>query len=196
MLDHLWGAVPATGSATFRILAVCEGNICRSPLAEQMLSSFLAEGGVEALVSSAGLRAVLGSGIDPRAADAARRLGFVVRPHQARQLTRDIAYDADLVLTMTAAQRDAFASRFPRALRHAFTLVEFERLLSADRETHAAGEGLRARVHDLAARRSLIRLTTDDDVVDPYLQPAEMHDRVAGLLHRTAGGIARRLAQR
>ena len=46
----------------FRILTVCTGNICRSPVAERLLQAGL---GDAVAVSSAGVRAVVGDPIHP-----------------------------------------------------------------------------------------------------------------------------------
>ena len=48
---------PAKGRPV-RILVVCTGNICRSPLAEQLLREGLAAAGVKAVVTSAGTHAM------------------------------------------------------------------------------------------------------------------------------------------
>jgi protein-tyrosine phosphatase len=49
---------------------------------------------------------------------------------RARRLSEQILKDADLILTMTRAQRGLVVELWPAAVRRTFTLREFARLLS------------------------------------------------------------------
>lgn len=80
--------------------------------------------------SSAGIHAVIGHPMHRPAADVLIRLGGDPTNFVARQLTPRIAADADLVLTMTAVQRDAVLELAPRQLRKTFTLGEASLLAS------------------------------------------------------------------
>ena len=60
--------IPMTG---FRILFVCVGNVCRSPLGERLLAARLPADRFE--VSSAGVGALAGAAMDPEAAATSRR---------------------------------------------------------------------------------------------------------------------------
>lgn len=95
-----------------RILVVCIGNICRSPVAEVMLSRDLPT----KQVSSAGLGALVGQGVDPAARELAEAEGLDVSAHQARQLSREMLAQADLILVMSAGQRRAIGELAPQAL--------------------------------------------------------------------------------
>ncbi|UYF99276.1 MULTISPECIES: low molecular weight protein-tyrosine-phosphatase [unclassified Halomonas] len=95
-----------------RILVVCVGNICRSPVAEAMLRQRLPG----RQFSSAGLGALVGSQIDAHARVLAERDGLEVDNHQARQLTREMLDRADLILVMSDQQRLAVAELSPAAL--------------------------------------------------------------------------------
>ena len=64
---------PARAPLAIRnVLVVCLGNICRSPMAEFVLREML--GRPEVAILSAGISAVSGAGIDPRALDVLGRL--------------------------------------------------------------------------------------------------------------------------
>ena len=95
-----------------RILIVCTGNICRSPVAQAMLQQRLPN----LTVKSAGLGALVGQPVDERARRLAEADGLDVASHQARQLDADQLAEADLVLVMTSGQRQALAKRWPEAL--------------------------------------------------------------------------------
>jgi protein-tyrosine phosphatase len=85
-----------TPTAPRRILVVCLGNYCRSPLAERVLADL---GGSAVEVRSAGL-------IDkweqahPEMTAAAAALGYDLTQHRPRQVTRELIDWADLVLAM------------------------------------------------------------------------------------------------
>jgi protein-tyrosine phosphatase len=80
--------------------------------------------------SSAGTRAVIAHPIHPDAAGVLEKLGGDASDFAARQLTSRVVSDADLVLTMTRAHRDAVLELAPRQLRRTFTLSEASRLAS------------------------------------------------------------------
>ncbi|MDR5893273.1 low molecular weight phosphotyrosine protein phosphatase [Halomonas mongoliensis] len=95
-----------------RILVVCTGNICRSPVAEAMLREALPG----RRLGSAGLGALVGHGVEPTARALAEADGLDVAEHQARQLTAEMVGEADLVLVMSPGQRRAVGELAPQAL--------------------------------------------------------------------------------
>lgn len=101
-----------------RILVVCVGNICRSPVAEAMLRRALPHKSL----SSAGLGALVGQGVDPLARELAEADGLDVAGHSARQLSRAMLAEADLVLVMSDGQRRAVGKLSPEALGKTMTL--------------------------------------------------------------------------
>ncbi|MGM9471177.1 low molecular weight protein-tyrosine-phosphatase [Pseudarthrobacter sp. YS3] len=92
-----------SSSSPYRIIAVCTGNICRSPMAELMLSAaFLAEGlDGQVMVDSAGTTGYeAGRPIDPRAA---RRLAITQlssEHHVAREWKMPWFRERDLILAL------------------------------------------------------------------------------------------------
>jgi len=83
------------------ILIVCEGNICRSPMAEAMLRQAMPG----RRVASAGLNALVGMPAAPYAQEVMRMRGFDVSTHRAQQIGRSLCTDADLILVMDRRQR-------------------------------------------------------------------------------------------
>ena len=81
-----------------RILIVCVGNICRSPVAECLLRHHLVERDVT--VESAGLGALVGKPMDTTALQLLHEHGVDGSSHRARQLTKDMLRKADLVMAM------------------------------------------------------------------------------------------------
>lgn len=83
------------------ILLVCTGNTCRSPMAEALLRRKLTERGIENVtVASAGTGAWDGAPASEGAYLVALEHGLDLSGHRARLLTRDIANQATVVLTM------------------------------------------------------------------------------------------------
>ena len=84
-----------------RVLAVCLGNICRSPMAEGLLRHHIQTKGLRIKVDSAGTNGYHnGEAPDPRAQAEMRRHGIEIASQESRQITRkdfDI-YDAILVM--------------------------------------------------------------------------------------------------
>lgn len=95
-----------------RILIVCTGNICRSPVAEAMLRRALPA----KQIASAGLGALVGQGVDPTARQLAEADGLDVSAHQARQLNVEMLQQHELILVMSEGQRRAVAELAPEAL--------------------------------------------------------------------------------
>ena len=168
-------------SETFRVLHVCTGNICRSPLAEHLMRAGLRDRlGDEAdrfAVSSAGTWGHTGSPMEPFALTTLAALGHDGSAFQARELVAEHVAAADLVLTATREHRAAAVVLQPRAAKRTFTLREFDRLLSAvDPASLPTGdrvERAHAVVSAAAAQRGRVRaeVPEDDDVVDPYQGP-------------------------
>ncbi len=108
-----------------RVLLVCVGNICRSPVAEALLRQRLGADG-PARVSSAGLQALEGSGMDPTAACLLREAGVAMAAHRARQATPALLRAADLVLAMERAHVEAVVARVPQMRGRVFRLGHWE----------------------------------------------------------------------
>ena len=103
-----------------RILVVCIGNICRSPMAEGLLRQALPG----AQISSAGVAALVGRGADPIAVQIMAGAGVDITSHRARTLNDAIARDADLILVMDEAQRQQISAQYPYTRGKIFRLAE------------------------------------------------------------------------
>ena len=105
-----------------RILVVCTGNLCRSPLVEALLRRELADEGIDAEVSSAGLAAPPGVRPDRRLRRVAGELDVDVDEHRSRPVSLRDLREADLVLTMTNEQTEQVLALDPSAAGRVTTL--------------------------------------------------------------------------
>jgi protein-tyrosine phosphatase len=165
------------------ILLLCTANVCRSVMAEAMLSARLAAQAVP--VASAGL---LESGQCPPAevvsVMAAR--GIDVAGHRSRRVTADDLAAADLVLGLAREHARHAAVLLPDCWPRTFTLRELLRR-GQQAGARAPGEPLGdwlARAGGDRRRRDLLGSSADDDVPDPYGGPLAGYQATASLLDR------------
>ena len=170
----------------FRILVVCVGNVCRSPLAERLLAARLPAGDFE--VASAGVGAMVGHPVEPNAARELARLGADGARFAARQLTPDLAGEADLVLTATKEIREQVVREVPRLMKRTFTLRELAALVQ-DPRTTASGAGPSDLVRAAARLRAGVQVP-DYDVPDPMGRSEAVHREVADLLDSACRTVA------
>ncbi len=181
----------------FNILVVCLGNVCRSPLAERLLrlrfDEMLGGDGSAVDVTSAGVRAMVGSSMDELSAAELDRLGGRAEGFISRQVTGLMAGSADLVLTATRSQRSRVLEEAPRALKRTFTLREFAAISASP----ALRERPPADPVELVARAASWRGSAqvdDYDVPDPIGKTPEFHRSVADLLDADCTTIAEAVA--
>jgi protein-tyrosine phosphatase len=181
-----------TESSSYRILAVCTGNICRSPFIERLLRARLTNQFLLDAwrfdVTSAGTGALAGNPMDPTAADTLRAHGGEPRSFVARDLDRELIENADLILTAAREHRSAVVTEVPRATAKTLTVREFARLVSPIRPEDIPGvdpiDRMRALVRLAMDNRGLVPLNDplDDDVPDPYRRDRAIYDRAADLM--------------
>lgn len=171
----------------FGILTVCTGNICRSPVAAQLLMAGTADV-ADITVGSAGTMALVGKPMPDQAQALSRQLGADPTGHEPTYLTEGIVARANLVFAMSREHRAAIVQLWPKASRYTFTVREFARLAEGLTEwdfveiaaipssDHFAR--LTALIELIAARRGSVELPLDpedDDVIDPYRQSESVY---------------------
>jgi protein-tyrosine-phosphatase len=110
----------------FKVLLVCTGNTCRSPMAGGILKKLLEERGSNQIeVDSAGIASYSGSPASLFAVDICRNFGIDISQHSSRQLTKEMALEADLILVM-APEHLEYVVKLDRDLEEkAFLLKAF-----------------------------------------------------------------------
>ena len=103
------------------ILVVCEGNICRSPMAQGVLARALPR----MHVRSAGLGAVAGMPADEIAVRLMQERGIDITSHRAAQISQQMCVRADIVLVMDFEQRKRLETMYPQACGRIYRLGEY-----------------------------------------------------------------------
>lgn len=98
-----------------KILFVCTGNTCRSPMAEGILNKLAGERNLDVFAKSAGISAAEGSPASVNSVKACDEIGVDISGHRSTQLTNQMFYEADKVVPMTKTHQiimqDAFKNR-------------------------------------------------------------------------------------
>jgi protein-tyrosine-phosphatase len=100
-------------AAPRRLLFVCTGNTCRSPLARFLAERQAREAGLPWSASSAGIAAVPDLPLSPGAVRALASRGVTGVTHRARLVTEAMLAEADAVYALSPEHRDALVARFP-----------------------------------------------------------------------------------
>lgn len=94
-----------------KILIVCTGNTCRSPMAEGIFNELKKDTGLNIQVLSAGISADEGSPISENAITAMADVHDIAH-YRAKMVNEDLIHQADIILTMTRVHKDRLISRY------------------------------------------------------------------------------------
>lgn len=90
-----------------KIIFVCTGNTCRSPMAEILLKTRLDMLGLKGFtVTSAGIKAKRGDTVNPKSAQVLKENGLDIGEFKSKRLTDKMVRDAFAIVCMTESQRD------------------------------------------------------------------------------------------
>lgn len=165
---------------TIRVVFVCTGNLCRSPMAEAMLRHALdAMGCTGVEVSSTGTWADADQPATPVAVATLKARGIDLARHRSRRLERSEIENADLVLGMTSVHEREVLAVAPRAAERFRLIKELPELDLRVDDAATPGSRLAALLDAPRppARRSL-------DVDDPMGLPSSAYERAYGEIDR------------
>jgi len=148
------GAVPDSvirDMATLRILFVCTGNTCRSPMAEGICRKYFADilgcsvdelSRLGYIINSAGVVAFDGAPASRYAVEVCRSYKIDLTGHHSRLLTRNLAEQSDVIYVMSPHHRDEVVRLCPSADSRCFLLdkrgMPIEDPVGLDREDYEA----------------------------------------------------------
>jgi protein-tyrosine phosphatase len=161
-------AMTAGDVAPFRVVFVCTGNICRSPMADVVFRGFADAAGLGPRVASTSAGTGdwhVGERADQRTIDALARAGYDGSHHRARQFTHTDFARSDLVVAL-----DRSHERILRGwARNEADADKIALLMSFDPSAHTL------------------------DVPDPYYAGPGMFDEVLGMIESASRSLFRQL---
>jgi len=158
-----------------KILFVCTGNTCRSPMAEAVACKLIKDHKYKNIeVGSAGVAVNADSEMEQNAKHALRIIGINNFEHKPRQFEREMISEYGLILTMTKEQRDLIGS-FPNVLTvEDFTgLEEIADPYGQPLEFYAETLSVIVRVVDILLQKICVAL--NDDIIYHIYNPNTDH---------------------
>lgn len=188
-----------------RILFVCTGNTCRSPMAEGLLRKLAKERGVRVEARSAGVAAANGASISGHAKAVLKEQG-IEDQISSTLLNEELIDWAQVILTMTQGHKRHVVHTFPTAADKIFTLKEFvedNASVLADHDemlrlmTELELSKSLGHLRDEAGLRRLRELQErlpDYDISDPFGGSREDYDRTAAEIQHALSKLLDRLS--
>ena len=105
-----------------KVLFVCTGNTCRSPMAEAIFNNLCAEKGLNGIAISRGTNVFMPQKINTKSVCALEKIGIMGFKHIAQQLTEEDVKNSDKVITMESSHKMAIRSALSEYKDKVFTL--------------------------------------------------------------------------
>ena len=178
-----------------RVLFICTGNICRSPMGELLFRTYTQGTSLE--IGSAGTHSLVGHGIDPSSKALMYAVGIDSSQFRSTQLTQDIADNSDLILCFEPEQRHNIVIIAPTALPYTFTLTDFSNMCAyCAQHNMITGATIQERLQSVIDQSMQIRpmLPPSATIPDPYRKNFEAFRSVARVTNDAIRNILRSIS--
>lgn len=108
-----------------KILFVCTGNTCRSPMAEGILNQLAKEKDLDIRAGSAGIFAMSGEGAAANAIEAMKKIDIDISNHQSSLVRESLVEEVDLVLTMSKGHKENLIAYLPHLKDKVYLLNQY-----------------------------------------------------------------------
>ena len=118
-----------------RVLFVCLGNLCRSPMAEYLFRSYLKNRkNIIMNVSSAGFLNQRGRHVPEEISLLMKNSGIDISGHRSSPITPERIINSDLIIVMEIKQRDQLLREYPECASRVFLLSQLNALNPEERD--------------------------------------------------------------
>ncbi len=108
-----------------KILFVCTGNSCRSPMAAALFQKMAKSEGLDVEVKSCGTATLSGLSASKPAIEVLRREGIDISGHKAVPVNSQLVNWADVILVMEEKHKEDIIEKFPQVRGKVYLLTEF-----------------------------------------------------------------------
>ncbi len=84
-----------------KVLFICTGNTCRSPMAQAIFNKYCSDNGIDAVADSAGIAAANGMPASENSVAVMNEVGVDMSDHSAKPISRPLLESADLIVCMS-----------------------------------------------------------------------------------------------
>ena len=141
-----------------KVLFICSGNICRSPMAAEYFRDRAAHSGLShVVVDSAGTLGIEGAPASAEAIEAMQEIGVDLRGHRSKGVTGAMIRTSDVIVVMSYDHQEQLIVRFADQGVRPFLLRAFERGTAPDPNAREVADPMGK---PLQAYRELLPLIT------------------------------------